>query len=89
MPWESYLQSRLGSDQKDRVTLQKFGHNINLAQANWCKGGLLGVIMKYNIDIAKVASSACDNFAKVKAKQPLDQVLKLPQGAFDRKKGEL
>ena len=86
MPWISYLQSRLGTSSEDGVELHPLGKTLEITQVASAGPGLFGIIMRLSYDYAQVVNAAYTEFDQ---HCPLEQMFKLPQKEFERKRDQL
>ena len=88
-PWESYLQSRGVRDSEESIRFRPFGYKLNSMHDASKELSLYGAIMKYNIDFARAAASACEKFGSAEGHVPLSEMLKLPQKAYEYQRADL
>ncbi|KAL9580315.1 MAG: hypothetical protein Q9212_004568 [Teloschistes hypoglaucus] len=89
LPWDTYLQSRLGGDPRRINAFHSFG-NIHALCAKYAQNPeLYGITMKVNLALSRATISACEHFAEAKKKRSLGEYLKLPQAAFLKERDEL
>lgn len=89
LPWDTYVQSRLGGDPRRIKAFHSFGNMYALNEKIAQTPGLFGTTMKVNLALSKATTSACEHFAGAKKKRSLGDCLKLPQAAFLSERDEL
>ncbi|KAL8633169.1 hypothetical protein Q9189_001069 [Teloschistes chrysophthalmus] len=82
LPWDTYLQSRLGGDPRRIMAFHSFGDMYALKEKIAQNPNLFGITMKANLALSKAATAACEQSAGTKKKLSLVECLKLPQAAF-------
>ena len=91
LPWQMYLQSRLGHRSENGVTFRPCGYRMNtlphVSRTLDPFDQLFQPVMKYNVELTQVAVVACDLF--VAENSSFSEILKLPQIAFERKRDNL
>ena len=88
VPWATYLQSRTIGDAMQGVTFHPLGHHLRIFES-MPNFGLYGVTMRYNVDFAKAAAFACEEFGSAEGHVPLSEMLKLPQKAYEGQRANL
>ncbi|KAL8635448.1 MAG: hypothetical protein Q9228_007059 [Teloschistes exilis] len=89
LPWDTYVQSRLGGDPRRIKAFHSFGNMYALNEKIAQTPGLFGTTMKVNLALSKATTSACEHFAGAKKKRSLGDCLKLPQATFLSERDEL
>ena len=88
-PWESYLQLRGVRHSEESIRFRPFGYKLNNVHGASNGVGLFAITMRYNIDFAKAAAFACEEFGSAEGHIPLSEMLKLPPKAYEHQRADL
>lgn len=88
-PWTPYLEKRVRGNNMSNVEIHPCGHMMGILQSHTLGPTLLGVLMRYNIDLTKIALSTCQDFLEKEGFPALSELPKLPEKAFKAKSAAL